>query len=102
MLGHAAGWQALPNVAHPLLLALLCCAHAALLLPTLLSSACKMLCTTLCCAGEAKLREAQLELQLSTRRQAADLELAQNSLEAHRAALVSCRAVASVVGCLLC
>jgi hypothetical protein len=57
-----------------------------------------------CChcylTGEAKLREAQLELQLSTRKQAADLELAQDSLAAHRAALVSCSAAASTVGCL--
>lgn len=50
-------------------------------------------------SGEAKLREAQLELQLSTRKQAADLELAQSNLAAHRAALVSRRQYRMGEGC---
>jgi len=39
-------------------------------------------------AGEAALRAAQLELQLQTRKQAADVEMAQTQLQQQAAALV--------------
>lgn len=41
------------------------------------------------CAGEAALKEAQLELQLSSRKQAADLELVRDGLQQQQAVLVS-------------
>lgn len=45
---------------------------------------------SLAAAGEAALKQAQLELQLSTRKQAADIELVRDGLQQQQAALVGC------------
>lgn len=42
----------------------------------------------LCCAGEASLKSAQLELQLQTRKQEADMDMLQSKLQQEAAALV--------------